>query len=109
LTRESQEAVIKRGNLILDVRCHTVLLNGKNINLHPKEFDLLYLLARHPNWIFSKEEIYENVYKDEMQINIDNTIFCLIYGLRKKMETDLKHPKYIKTVRGVGYKFIENS
>lgn len=40
--------------------------------LYPKEFDLLYLIARHPNWVFSKEEIYENVYRDEIQI--DNTI-----------------------------------
>lgn len=107
MTRKSKEAVIKRGSLVLDARCYTDLLDGKNLNLYPKEFDILYLLARHPNWVFTKEEIYENVYKDEIQIDIDNTIFCLIYGLRKKLESDLKHPKYIKTVRGVGYKFNE--
>lgn len=57
---------------------------------------MLCLLVNYPGWVFTKEQIYEEVYGD-------NTIYCLVYSLRKKLEAN---SKYIQTVRGVGYKFV---
>ena len=99
--------LIKRGSLIINTRSYTVTLKGKEIDLLHKEFRILCLLAQHPGWVFTKEEIYKAVYEEDIFTDIDNMIFCLIYGLRKKLELDLKHPQYIKTVWGVGYKFVE--
>lgn len=53
--------------------------------------------------MFTKEQIYEEVYGDILSIYVDNTIYCLVYSLRKKLEAN---SKYIQTVRGVGYKFV---
>lgn len=53
--------------------------------------------------MFTKEQIYEEVYGDILPIYVDNTIYCLVYSLRKKLEAN---SKYIQTVRGVGYKFV---
>lgn len=74
--------------------------------LCPKEFDLLYFLTKHPGWVFTKEQIYKNVYGEEYAIESDNTIYCLVRGLRTKIEQDIHNPKYIHTVCGVGYKLV---
>lgn len=99
---------IQCGNIFIDTKCFRVTLNGNEICLFPKEYTALCLFAQHPDWVFSKREIYEAVYGEEAYVDIDNIIFCLIHSLRKKLEPDLKHPKYIKTIRGVGYKLIKN-
>ena len=67
------------------------------------EFDLLFLLAQHPGRVFSKEQIYTHVWKEEIRIT-DNAVQCVISSLKRKM----KQPdmEYIQTVWGVGYKFI---
>ena len=68
------------------------------------EFDLLCLLAWHPGRVFSKEQIYVNVWKEEIGI-ADNAVQCVISSLRRKLKkyTDTE---YIQTVWGIGYKFI---
>lgn len=53
--------------------------------------------------MFTKEQIYEEVYGDILPIYVDNTIYCLVYSLRKKLEAN---SKYIQTVKGVEYKFV---
>ena len=105
-TRNIKELIIKRGKLTIDMRCYRVRLNNKEIELLPKEFMVLCLLAQHPDWVFTKNEIYEKVYEEARGYDIDNIISCQIYSLRKKLEPDPKHPQYIKTIRGVGYKFM---
>ena len=72
------------------------MVSGHLVTLYPKEFAMLCLLVNYPGWVFTKEHIYEEVYGD-------NTIYCLVYSLRKKLEAN---SKYIQTVRGVGYKFV---
>lgn len=99
--------VIQCGDIIVDIRCHTVYLNDNEINLFPKEFAALCLFVKHPDWVYTKKEIYEAIY-DDMTIEIDNIIYCLIHSLRKKIEPDLRNPKYIKTIRGVGYKLLKS-
>lgn len=97
--------VISMGDLIIDQRSYTVESGKTRTFLHSREMRLLCLLVRHPGWIFTKEEIYESIYEKEMSININNSIYCLVRSLRKKIEENPQHPKYIKTIRGVGYKF----
>lgn len=81
-----------------------VYINSEEVKLTPKEFYILYMLASNKGVIFSKEEIYEGVWKSEYASD-DSNIMAHIRKLRKKIESDPKNPKYIVTVWGVGYKF----
>ena len=80
-----------------------VILNETSLLLSSKEFDTLVYLAAHPDWVFSRKQIYENVWSD-VTGDADNAVMCLIYGLRKKMAAKSKY-QYIQTVHGVGYRF----
>ena len=83
---------------------HRVLYNTKEILLSPKEFDVLYLLLRNPDRVFSREQILETAGSEEAQ-DEDNAVRCLIAGIRKKLRTSTGKD-YIQTVRGVGYRFV---
>ena len=80
-------------------------LNSRDIKLTPKEFDILKLLILHPGQVFSSQQIYELVWKEEA-INTE-TIMVHIRKLREKIEANPKKPIYIKVVWGQGYK-MEN-
>lgn len=82
-----------------------MLVEGIEVMLSGKEFDMLVYLTSHPGRVFTKEQIYHRLYESASLKEIDNIIYCLIRGLRKKLEPDPRHPEYIHTVRGVGYKF----
>lgn len=80
--------------------------NAHAINLTAKEFDLLYFMYSHRGHVFSKEQLYENVWGyDDMPASSNLTSF--IRKLRKKVEPDPDNPQYIITVWGIGYKFSE--
>lgn len=81
-----------------------VFINDSPIELTAKEFELLYFLAKHPGQVFTKKQIYNQVWQEEYAFD-DNNIMVHIRRLRKKIEPDLEHPSYIQTVWGVGYKF----
>lgn len=68
------------------------------------EYDLLLYLASSPNRVFTKEQIYQHIYKD-VEIEVDNRVYGLVKNLRKKIEERPEAPRYIQTVRGVGYRF----
>ena len=80
-----------------------VKINNQDINLTPKEFDLLYQLASSPGRVFTREQLIEAVMGIDFD-GFDRTIDVHIKNLRKKIEEDTKNPKYIKTVTGIGYK-----
>lgn len=101
-----QRLVIQYGDLIIDSKCFIVMLGDRKINLYPKEFEALFLLAEHPGWIFSKEQIYKKLYGEENVVNINNIIYCLMHGLRKKLKSDSKSKEFIQTIKGVGYRFV---
>lgn len=103
---EISKAVLSFKDLKIHLKNETVTKNGISVNLSHQEFLALKYLVEHPGWICTKEQIFKIVYGDESMINIENSIYCLIYSLRKKLEINPKHPEYIHTVRGVGYKFI---
>lgn len=96
--------IISYPDLIIDLKSYSIRANGKEINLPPKEFQLLTLLAESPDKVFSTEEIYHDLW-DTDGLGDYRTVMVHISKLRKKIERDPKNPIYIQTVKGVGYKF----
>ncbi len=94
------------GDLVIDKRRHEVLRHGSRIDLTPLEFQILELLASEPGRAWSRNALLDRVWSTEYegyQRNIDPHI----NRLRKKLESDPKNPRYVLTVRGVGYKLNE--
>ncbi|TXK80371.1 response regulator transcription factor [Paenibacillus sp. N3.4] len=97
-------SVLEAGGLIIDPDKRTVILYGENIELTPKEFDILYLLAGHSKKVFSVENIFQHVW-GEAYYEGGNTVMVHIRTLRKKLGEDTNKNKLIKTIWGVGYTF----
>lgn len=98
--------VINHDALTIDPQQCIVMLYKKEIPLCQSLFRALYLLAEHPGWVYSKKQIYHAVYGNKSNVDIDNTIYCLIRDLRKKFKDNKSYVDCIQTVRGVGYKFV---
>jgi two-component system alkaline phosphatase synthesis response regulator PhoP len=97
---------VQIGSLVIDKRRHEVIREGTRIDLTPLEFQILELLASEPGRAWSRNNLLDRVWSTEYegyQRNIDPHI----NRLRKKLETDPKNPRYVLTVRGVGYKLNE--
>ncbi|MEE3952217.1 vancomycin resistance response regulator transcription factor, VanR-F/VanR-M family [Peribacillus frigoritolerans] len=99
-----QDSNLEFGGLTISPEQRTVTLYGKNIELTPKEFKILYLLASNPNKVYNAEDIFQKVWGDAYYEG-GNTVMVHIRTLRKKLEEDKRKNKLIKTVWGVGYKF----
>jgi two-component system alkaline phosphatase synthesis response regulator PhoP len=82
----------------------TVTVKGENVELSFKEFELLYLLAKNRGIVFTRDNLLEKVWGYDY-IGETRTVDVHVSNLRKKIESDESHPLYIKTVRGMGYKF----
>lgn len=102
-TQTISKNIIEIGNLTINIDTRLVYVGGKEVRLTPKEFDILELLARNKGIVFSIEKIYERVWGEEFYKS-DNTVMVHITKIREKLEEDPKHPMYIKTIWGVGYK-----
>lgn len=100
---ESNKSVIRIGDLTINTDTHQVWINNSEVRLTPKEFDILELLARNKGIVLSVEKIYEAVWKENF-FKSDSAVMVHITKIRFKIEDDPKHPIYIKTVWGVGYK-----
>ena len=98
-----QPEVLRIGGIELDDKAKKVLLDGEEISLTPKEFEILKLLMTEPGRVFSPKEIYREIWK-ERPIGSDNTVAVHIRHLREKIEIDPADPRYIKVVFGQGYK-----
>lgn len=90
--------------ITIDPTSKSVQMNEREIFLPCKEFDVLYFLASSPNQVFTKKQIYKSVWKDDYLYDDDN-IMAVISKIRKKIEPDPSAPKFISTIRGVGYRF----
>ena len=99
----NQNRVFNIGDLSIDTAKHEVVKKGVLIDLTAKEFDLLVFFAMNQGQVFTKRQIYRNVWKDEYAFD-DNNITVHIRRLRKKIEDNPDTPVYILTVWGVGYK-----
>ncbi|SFJ09810.1 DNA-binding response regulator, OmpR family, contains REC and winged-helix (wHTH) domain [Terrisporobacter glycolicus] len=96
--------IIEIEDLKLDLEGCKLTKNNKEIKLTSTEFKIIELFMKNPNKVFTKKNLFESIW-DEMYIAEDNAIMVQISKIRDKIETDTKDPKYIKTIRGVGYKF----
>ncbi len=90
--------------MVIDKENRIVSMNGIVVDLTGKEFDLLFFLASNKERVYTKKQIYTQVWEEEYAFD-DNNIMSFISKLRKKIEPDPEHPFYIQTVRGVGYRF----
>lgn len=79
--------------------------NGEELNLSSKERALLLLFIQHPQQVFTKDMIYEQVWGNLIAVD-DNAIMVYVNRLRGKIETDARAPKHIITIRGLGYRFV---
>ena len=92
------------GNLVVNLKAHTVQLDGTNISLKPKEYDLLALLLTNPGRAYTRDQILDEIWGPN-HFGDKRTVDVHIRGLRKKIEPDSQSPKHIITIRGVGYRF----
>lgn len=97
------EHVYRSGGLVVDDKAKTVVLDGEEISVTPTEFGILKLLTENAGQVFSIEQIYEAVWKEEAY-SAENTVAVHIRRIREKLEIDPKNPRYLKVVWGVGYK-----
>ena len=91
-------------DMVIDKLNRTVTVKDIPVLLTGKEFDLLLFLASNKGRVFTKKQIYSQVWEEEYALD-DSNIMSFISKLRKKIEPDPDHPFYILTVRGVGYRF----
>lgn len=101
---KSETGDITAGELKIFLKSRKVVLGNSEINLTPKEFEILYFLAENRGEVFTKEQIYKAVWSDNYLFD-DSNIMAFIRKLRKKIEPDPDAPKYILTIWGIGYKF----
>lgn len=105
-TRADEEAPLVAGELVLDKKRRQVFVSGREIELTPKEFDLLALLMSHPGEPIERETLLERVWGYEF-IGGSRTLDVHVRRLRQKIGDDPYHPKFIETVHGLGYRFKE--
>lgn len=99
---------IEYGSICLDKDACCVYKDDEMVEMNAKEFMLLKYLMENAERVFTKKQLYKAVWDEDAYYD-DNTIMVHISHLRNKIETDSKNPKYIKTIRGIGYKFHKHS
>lgn len=99
-----QEGILNIANLEINEKAYTVKVDGKPVELAAKEFELLSFMARHPLQVFTREQLFNQIWGYEEYGDI-NTVTVHIRKIREKIEKKPSEPCYIKTVWGVGYKF----
>ncbi len=103
--RRIDAPTLRFGELLINENTHEVHLGGQLLELTSKEFSLLAFLARSPRQVFSREQLLEHVWESSGEWQNEATVTEHIRRLRSKLETDPDHPRWITTVRGVGYRF----
>ena len=101
---EDDEGRIVMNNLEINLSRRTVSVDDEPVELSYKEFELLYLLAKNRGIVFTRNQLLEKIWGYDY-IGETRTVDVHISNLRKKIESDESHPVFIKTVRGMGYKF----
>ena len=96
-------AVLRIGELEINHEHRRVLMAGREVRLNHGEYAMLYCMASSPGQVFSKAQLYAAAWGEEY-LHGTNSVENIIWRLRKKLENDPKHPAYIKTVIGTGYK-----
>ncbi len=99
--------IVKHNGLIVDQSKRKVTINDERIELTPKEFDLLYLLASNPGKSYSRDQLLSKVWGYEFE-GYEHTVNSHINRLRAKVELDISNPTFILTTWGVGYRFNDD-
>ena len=95
------------GELMLDKESCSIYKNNIELALNPKEYRLLEFILENPGKVYTKKQLYEIVWENPYYGD-SNTIMVHISHIREKIEADPKNPKYLKTIRGIGYKMEKN-
>ncbi|WP_095176391.1 MULTISPECIES: response regulator transcription factor [Blautia] len=103
-TMETDTECMTLKGMVIDKTNRLVTVHDNMAELTGKEFDLLFFLAANKGRVFTKKQIYTQVWEEDYAFD-DSNIMSFISKLRKKIEPDPEHPYYIQTVRGVGYRF----
>ena len=99
------DEMVRCGPVTIDLAAARVWVDGKPVNLTAKEYQLLAWWIRHPDRVFTKQQIYEAVW-GQPYVADDNTVTVHIHRLRAKIERNPERPQIIETVRGLGYRLV---
>jgi len=99
----ADQPVVQLGPVTIDPARRVASIDGKDIELTGREFDLLYLLASHPGIVFSREALIARVWKGDTHVT-ERSVDTLVKRLRRKIERDAANPDWLLTVWGTGYK-----
>ncbi|MFD2044883.1 response regulator transcription factor [Ornithinibacillus salinisoli] len=102
----SHKSLIEFPGLSINLESTIVKVNGSVVNLAAKEYQILRLLAQHPERVYSVEKLFELIWGED-SLGDYRTVMVHISNLRKKIESDPDNPAYIQTIRRIGYKFKE--
>ncbi len=102
--KKDDQKNIRFDTLSIDITNRKVLSGGNRIELTPKEFDLLYLMASHPGRTYTRENLLNLIWGTQYS-GYEHTVNSHINRLRSKIESDISNPKFILTTWGVGYRF----
>ncbi len=103
-TGREENNIIEIRGIRIDSTARRVFVNGEEVNFTTKEYELLLFLASHPNRVFTKEELFKEIWKMDSVGDIA-TVTVHIKKLREKIEAGVGKPQYIETIWGVGYRF----
>ena len=96
--------ILSHGGLEINTDSHKVFINGKEVQMTTKEYELLVFLTSNPNIVFTKEQIFDRVWGGEVYVDTA-TVPVHIQKIRKKIEKEPSNPEYIETLWGTGYRF----
>lgn len=102
----AEEKVYDFGRFQVNVEAAELIVDGKQVDCPAQVFQLLVFFCQHPNRVFTKEQIYDHVWKDEYGVFDENTVMVHIYKLRQRIEENPAQPKHLVTIRGLGYKLV---
>ncbi|GET09568.1 response regulator transcription factor [Ligilactobacillus agilis] len=103
-TAQAEEKLIIGNGIVMELGSYKVTKDGKELRFPNKEFELLRFLAQNPNYVYSKEQLFEKIWGYDY-IGDPATVAVHINRIREKIEQDSNNPKLIETVWGVGYRF----
>jgi len=102
---DGEPSEVRSGDLVIDLLHHEARLSGELVRLTPKEFNLLRVLARERGRPLTRASLLERAFGFDYD-GLERTVDAHIANLRKKIEPDPAHPRYVVTVPGLGYKFV---
>lgn len=103
---KEDDNVIVRSDIVMNLNSYTVTKSGQAVDLTAKEYEILKLLMQNPKKVYTKEQIYQMIWKDAY-LGDENAVNVHISRLRNKIEDDARNPKIVITVWGIGYKLGE--